>query len=258
MFFKRRQLDSQICFFIQSMKKIQPHTDVQLTGRASLESLRGRGRVLDHILKTTLNVQSLMKQTAFIDDYMRNIYIIYRTVKIVGYSFEKQLLQAIFKSHIQFYLYMRCVRLYYMLYMFWTMMYSVNDKSQFNVLSFIWASLMVQLQRICLQRRRCRRHRLGPWVGKIPWKRKWQFTPVFFPEQSHGQRSLVGYSPKGRNESDMVEQLIAHAHVHLFRMVILLIPFSRRGFKSLVFPTQSLLLLTYIFIRYLVLVKGIF
>ena len=86
-----------------------------------------------------------MKQTAFIDDYMRNIYIIYRTVKIVGYSFEKQLLQAIFKSHIQFYLYMRCVRLYYMLYMFWTMMYSVNDKSQFNVLSFIWASLMVQL-----------------------------------------------------------------------------------------------------------------
>ena len=42
----------------------------------------------------------------------------------------------------------------------------------------------------------CRRHkRLGfdPWVRKIPWRRKWQPTPVFLPEESHGQRSLVGY-----------------------------------------------------------------
>ena len=33
-----------------------------------------------------------------------------------------------------------------------------------------------------------------PWVGKIPWRRKWQPTPVFLPGKSHGQRSLVGYS----------------------------------------------------------------
>ena len=41
--------------------------------------------------------------------------------------------------------------------------------------------------------------RLGfdPWVGKIPWRRKWQLTPVLFPRESHGQRSLVGYSPSG-------------------------------------------------------------
>ena len=32
-----------------------------------------------------------------------------------------------------------------------------------------------------------------PWVGKIPWRRDWQPTPVFLPEESHGQRSLVGY-----------------------------------------------------------------
>ena len=32
----------------------------------------------------------------------------------------------------------------------------------------------------------------NPWVGKIPWRRKWQLTPVFLPEKSHGQRSLVG------------------------------------------------------------------
>ena len=34
-----------------------------------------------------------------------------------------------------------------------------------------------------------------PWDGKIPWRRAWQPTPVFLPGESHGQRSLVGYSP---------------------------------------------------------------
>ena len=33
------------------------------------------------------------------------------------------------------------------------------------------------------------------WVGKIPWRRKWQPTPIFLPGESHGQRGLVGYSP---------------------------------------------------------------
>ena len=44
---------------------------------------------------------------------------------------------------------------------------------------------------ICLSRR-CR---VGPWVRKTPWRRKWQPTPVFLPGKSHGQRSLAGYSP---------------------------------------------------------------
>ena len=39
------------------------------------------------------------------------------------------------------------------------------------------------------------------WVGKIPWRRKWLPTPVFFPGEFHGQRSLVGYSPWGSKES---------------------------------------------------------
>ena len=38
---------------------------------------------------------------------------------------------------------------------------------------------------------------LDLWVGKIPWRRKWQPTPVFLPGESHGQRSLAGYSPSG-------------------------------------------------------------
>ena len=53
----------------------------------------------------------------------------------------------------------------------------------------------------------CRRREFDPWVGKIPWRRKWQGTPVFLPGESHGQRSLVGYSPRGHKELDTIKQL---------------------------------------------------
>ena len=43
----------------------------------------------------------------------------------------------------------------------------------------------------------CRRHRLNPWVKKIPWRRKWQPTPVFLLGKFHGQRSLTGYIVHG-------------------------------------------------------------
>ena len=43
----------------------------------------------------------------------------------------------------------------------------------------------------------CRRCGLDRWVGKIPWRRKWQPTPVFLPGGSLGQRSLEGHSPQG-------------------------------------------------------------
>ena len=46
------------------------------------------------------------------------------------------------------------------------------------------------------------------WVWKIPWSRKWQpLRSTFLLGKSHGQRSLVGYSPHGRKESDMTERL---------------------------------------------------
>ena len=41
----------------------------------------------------------------------------------------------------------------------------------------------------------CRRHRFNPWVRKVPWKRKWQHTPVFLLGKPHGQRKQVDYSP---------------------------------------------------------------
>ena len=46
---------------------------------------------------------------------------------------------------------------------------------------------------------------LNFWVRKILWMKKWQPTPVFLTGESHGQRSLVGYSPWGCKESDMTE-----------------------------------------------------
>ena len=52
----------------------------------------------------------------------------------------------------------------------------------------------------------------NPWVGKIPWRSKWQPTPVFLPELSHGWRSLAGYSPWGCKESDTTEQLTHNIH----------------------------------------------
>ena len=65
---------------------------------------------------------------------------------------------------------------------------------------YLWTSLVVQrLKHLPAM--------WETWVGKIPWKRKWQPTPVFLHGKSHGQRSLVGYNPWGSKESDMTEWL---------------------------------------------------
>ena len=53
---------------------------------------------------------------------------------------------------------------------------------------------MAQQWRICLW---CRRCGFDSWVGKIPWRRAWQPTPVFLPGEPQVQRSLAGYSPWG-------------------------------------------------------------
>ena len=51
--------------------------------------------------------------------------------------------------------------------------------------------------------------KFDPWARKIPWRRKWQPTPVFLPGKSHGQRNLVGYSPWGckRVERDLATKI---------------------------------------------------
>ena len=57
------------------------------------------------------------------------------------------------------------------------------------------------------QCRRCKRCRFSPWFGKVPFRRAWHPTPVFLPGESHGQRTLAGYSPWDRKEWDTTEQL---------------------------------------------------
>ena len=74
------------------------------------------------------------------------------------------------------------------------------------------ASLMAQRVK-CLPAKGETRDR--SWVGKIPWRRKWQPTPVLLPGKSHGWRSLEGYSPWGRKESDTTERLHFHFSLSL-------------------------------------------
>ena len=77
---------------------------------------------------------------------------------------------------------------------------------------FVHVPKWLRQSSICLQ---CRRPVFHPWVGKIPWRRKWQPTLVFLPGESHGQRNLVGYITWSRKELDTTEQL----HFH-FRMCV--------------------------------------
>ena len=65
------------------------------------------------------------------------------------------------------------------------------------------ASLVAQWENLSAMQVDCKRYRFGPWVGKIPWRRSWQPSPVFLPGEFHGQRSLVGYSLWGFKELDV-------------------------------------------------------
>ena len=64
------------------------------------------------------------------------------------------------------------------------------------------------------------RHGSDQYVQKIPWRSKWQNTPVFLPGKSHGQRSLVGYSPWGCTELDTTE------HTHIQKMNLRAVGYS--------------------------------
>ena len=62
------------------------------------------------------------------------------------------------------------------------------------------------------QCRRQKRSGFHPWVGKIPWRRKWPPTPVFLPGESHGQRGLAGYSLWHHKESNMTKHMSTSVH----------------------------------------------
>ena len=78
------------------------------------------------------------------------------------------------------------------------------------MLGFLGGSVVKNLLAV---KETCRRSGFNPWFRKIPWRRKWQPTPVFLSEKSHGQRNLVGYSPWDCKESYTTE----HAHTHMIQ-----------------------------------------
>ena len=86
---------------------------------------------------------------------------------------------------------------------------SMGGNIMLFVTCFYFPSLVAPLWRICLQ---CRRPCFDSWVRKTPWRRKWQPTPVFLSEESHGQRSLAGYSPWGCKSWNYHHSLYNHPH----------------------------------------------
>ena len=65
-----------------------------------------------------------------------------------------------------------------------------------KILCVIWPSqVALVVKNLPANAADVKRGGFDPWVGKIPWRRAWQPTPVFLPGESHGQRSLGGYSP---------------------------------------------------------------
>ena len=61
------------------------------------------------------------------------------------------------------------------------------------------------------------------WVGEIPWRREWLPMPAFLPGESHGQRSLAGYSPRGCKESETIERLTPfqrHYIIHISPVLV--------------------------------------
>ena len=80
----------------------------------------------------------------------------------------------------------------------------VTEQLNSNSSNGRWASRVAQLVKDLPA---VQETRFNPWVGKIPWRRKWLSTPVFLPGESHGQRSLVGYSPCTHKELDTSDRV---------------------------------------------------
>ena len=82
----------------------------------------------------------------------------------------------------------------------------------------------------------CRRHRFDPWVGRIPWRRKWQTNPASLSGESQAQRSPADYSPWGQRVKHGLATKHAFTLVEmpfLYRLVKSFQPFYKAGFKIL-------------------------
>ena len=69
----------------------------------------------------------------------------------------------------------------------------------------------------------CGRPGFNPWLEKIPWRKKWQPTPVFSPGESHGQRSLAGYSPGVTKRWTRLSDSAQHSTVNVNMVIVLIL-----------------------------------
>ena len=93
---------------------------------------------------------------------------------------------------------------------------SIKQSSQYSWAS--WAAHVI-LEPTC-QYRITKRCGFNPWVGKIPWRGKWQPTPVFLPGESQGQGSLADYSPElQRVRHDLAPSILSHILPNNFKYV---------------------------------------
>ena len=83
------------------------------------------------------------------------------------------------------------------------------------------------------QCKRCKGLGFDPWVGNIPWSRKWQPTPVFLPGKFHGQRSLVGYSPWNHKESHTTEHHTCIYYILVIQWLRIHLPMQEMWVRSL-------------------------
>ena len=107
-------------------------------------------------------------------------------------------------GHTPFYCVLRSLLFSLLILMFEMEVYLITAILYFHPIKLLlnWSCLIIDglsrrlssKESVC-QCRVCKRCEFDSWLGKIPWRRKWQHTPVFSPGEFHGQRSLVGYSP---------------------------------------------------------------
>ena len=97
------------------------------------------------------------------------------------------------------------------------------------------------------QRRRHKSCRFDPWVGKIPWRRKWQAPPVFLPGESHRQRNLGGYSPWGYKSCKKKSGMTAHLSTSMMLSANTVSTFWSVFPTTLTLPSDNKVLKTFLF-----------
>ena len=93
---------------------------------------------------------------------------------------------------------------------------TISSGLVYTQVACVWASQVVHWQET-------QETQVQPLLWKIPWRREWQPIPVFLPGESHGQRSLEGFSPYGRKESDTKPLSTQHMEISVCNQVLELV-----------------------------------